>query len=115
MASIRLASNMEVLLRILWKLLEEKSKECIHVLARCHCVAHGTATVRITDIHRLVKEDDRSVIVPRVWVVDKLGILVNRGWAEFKEQSCKRRTARASVKPQDNGIILWIVTGFKKP
>jgi hypothetical protein len=115
MTSIRLAGNMEVLLRILWELLEEKSKERIHVLARCHCVAHGTAAIRITNIDRLVKEDNGSVIVPRVRVVNELEVLVNGGRAELKEQSCKRRTARASVKPQDNGIVLWVVTGFKEP
>jgi len=68
----------EVLLRILWELLEEESKERIHVLACRHCITYGTAAIRITDIDGLIKEDDGSVVIPRVRIIDKLEILVNR-------------------------------------
>ena len=64
MASVRLAGNVEILLRILRKLLKEKSKKRINILARCYCVAHGATTVRVTNINRLVKEDHGSIVIP---------------------------------------------------
>ena len=35
---IRFSSNMEVLMRILWELLEEEGKEGVDILASCDCV-----------------------------------------------------------------------------
>lgn len=52
--SVRLSSNVEVLLGIFGELLEEKGKEGVDILACSNGVANSGATVRIADIDRLV-------------------------------------------------------------
>lgn len=64
MASVGFTSNVEVLLGILGELLEEEGEQGVNVLAGGDRVADGTATVRVADVDRLVKEDDRGVGVP---------------------------------------------------
>jgi hypothetical protein len=68
----------EVLLGIFWELLEEKCEECVYILSGCDSVADRAAAVRVTDIDGLVKEDDGGIGVPRVWVVVKLELVVDR-------------------------------------
>lgn len=70
MPSIGLASNVEVLVRILWELFEEQSEEGIDVFASSYRVANTAATVGIADINRLVQEYDRCVRIPGVRVID---------------------------------------------
>jgi len=69
---------MEVLLRVLWELLEEERKESINVLAGCDSVADRATAVRVSDIDWLIKENDRSICVPGVWVAVKLKVLIDR-------------------------------------
>jgi len=57
MARIGFSSNVEVLLRVLWELLEKESKECVDVLSSCNCVADRAATVRVSDINWLIEEN----------------------------------------------------------
>lgn len=80
---------MEVLLGVLWELLEEESKKGVNVLASSDSVADRAAAVRVTDVNWLVKEDDGSICVPRVWVVVDLEVLVNGRRAKLKEQAGK--------------------------
>jgi hypothetical protein len=87
---IRLSSNVEVLLSILRELVEEEGKKGINVLAGGDSVAHGAATVRVTDVDGLVEEDDGSVVVPRPRVVDNLNLLVDGGRAELEEEAGQR-------------------------
>jgi hypothetical protein len=87
MACIRFSSNVEVLLRVFWELLEKESKECIDVFTRCNGVADRATTVRVANIDWLVEEDDRSVCVPGVWIVVKLKFRIDGRWAKFKEET----------------------------
>ena len=57
MACVRFPGNVEVLLRVLWELLEEEGEECIDVLASRNGIAHGAAAVGVADIDRLIEED----------------------------------------------------------
>lgn len=63
-AGVGLAGDMEVLVSILWELLEEKGEQSVDVLACSNGVADGAATVGEADIDRLVEEDDRRVCIP---------------------------------------------------
>jgi len=45
MARVRFSSNVEVLLRVLWELLEEESEECVDILASGEGVANLVTTV----------------------------------------------------------------------
>jgi hypothetical protein len=63
-ASVGLARDMEALLRVLRELLEEESEQSIDVLAGGDGVLHRAATVRVSDIDRLVEEDDGGIGVP---------------------------------------------------
>lgn len=76
-ASIRLSSNMEVLLRVLWKLLEEERQESVDVLAGCNGVGDGGAGVGVSDVDGLIEEDNGGVGVPRVGIGVELQLLVN--------------------------------------
>jgi hypothetical protein len=67
----------EVLLRILWELLEEEGEQCIYVLACGNSVADRATAVRVTDVDGLVKEDDRCIGIPRVWVVVELKVFID--------------------------------------
>ena len=68
-SSVRLSSNVEVLLSVLRELLEEEREQSVNVLASSNCVADGAPTVGVAYVDRLVKEDDRRIGVPRVRVV----------------------------------------------
>jgi len=67
----------EVLLRVLWKLLKEESKKSIYVLASSNGIADRTTTVGISDVDRLIQEDHRGIGIPGIWVVDELEVLIN--------------------------------------
>jgi hypothetical protein len=113
--SVRLSSNVEVLLGIFGELLEEKGKEGVDVLACSNGVANSGATVRIADIDGLVEEDDRSIGVPGEVIVDRLDLLVDAAGTKLQEQSSKGRTARATVEPQDNRVVLGVITRLEEP
>ena len=66
--SIRLSSNVEVLLSVLGELLEEERQERVDVLTGCDGVGDGGAGVGVADVDWLVEEDDGGVGVPGVWV-----------------------------------------------
>ena len=114
-ASIRLASNVEVLLGILGELVEEEGKESVDILASSDSVADGVAGVRVADVDGLVKEDNAGVVVPGVLIVDDLELLVNGRRAELKEETSKRRAAGATVQPQNDGVVLGIVARLEEP
>jgi hypothetical protein len=45
----------------------------------------------------------------------KLDVLVDRRWAELEEESGEGRAPRATIKPEDNWVILGIVPGLEEP
>ena len=85
MASIRLASNVEVLLSILGELVEEESEERIDILAGSDSVADGVAGVGVSDVDGLIKEDHAGVVVPAELIVDNLELLVDGRRPKLKE------------------------------
>ena len=89
MSSVRLSRDMEVLLRILRELLEEEGEQSINVLASSDRVTDGGATVGVSDIDRLVEENNRGVRVPGLFVVDRLDVLSNRARSQLQEQTGK--------------------------
>jgi hypothetical protein len=114
-ASVGLASDVEVLLGIFRELLEEQGQQSIDVLASSNSVANTAAAVRVTNVDGLIQEDDRSIGVPGVVVVDKLNLAVHRGWAELHEETGQGRAARAAVQPEDDGVVLRVVTRLEEP
>lgn len=84
-ASIRLSSNVEVLLSVFGELVEEEGEKSINVLASSHSVANRAAAVRVANVDGLVKEDDGSIVVPRMRVVNDVKLLVNRSRTKLKE------------------------------
>ena len=114
-ASIRLASNVEILLSILGELVEEEGKESVDILAGSNSVANSIARVRVSDVDRLVKENNASVVVPGPLVVDNLELLVNGRRAELEEETGERRAAGATVQPQNDGVVLRIVARLEEP
>ena len=64
MTSIRLSSNMEVLLGVLRELFEEQCEQSIYIFACCDRIANGAAAIRVANVDRLVEEDDRGIRIP---------------------------------------------------
>lgn len=113
--SVRLSSNVEVLLGVLRELVEEEGEKGINILAGSDSVADRTTTVRVANVDRLVEEDDGSVVVPRLRVVDDLNLLVDGSRAKLKEETGQGRAAGATVEPKDYGIVLGVVAGLEEP
>lgn len=114
-AGIGLASNVEVLLGVLGEFVEEEGEQGVDILASSDRVGDGRARVGVADVDGLVKEDDGGVVVPRPLVVDNLEFLVDRSRAELHEQTGEGRAARATVEPQNNGVVLGVVAGLEEP
>jgi hypothetical protein len=113
--SIGLASNVKVLLGILGELVEEQSEESIDVLASSNSVAHRATTVGIAYVDGLIEEDNGSVVVPGLGVVDELDLLVDGSRSKLKEETSQGRAARATVKPEYDRVVLGVVTGLEEP
>lgn len=114
-AGVRLAGDMEVLLGILRELLEEQGQQRINVFTSSASIADCVAAVGIADVDGLVKEDDRGVAVPSIRVVLELDLVINGRWAELEEEAGEGGTARASVKPENDGVVLWVIARLKEP
>lgn len=112
---ITLPSNMEVLLGVLREFLEEQRQQRIDVLAGSGGVADGVATVRVANIDGLVKEYDRGVAVPSGWVVLELDVVTDGRRAELEEETRQGGAARATVEPEDNGVVLGIISRLEEP
>jgi hypothetical protein len=89
-ARVRLARDVERLLRVLWELLEEEREEGIDILSSGDGVADAGAGVGVADIDGLIEEDDGSVGVPAVGIEFDFAILSNGGWTKFHEEACER-------------------------
>jgi len=107
--------DVERLLGVLGELLEEQCQKSIDILACSDSVADSASTVGVSDVDWLVKEDDRSVGVPRHRVVNELALLVDRGRTKLHEKTGQRRASRSAVEPEDDWIILGVVTRLEEP
>jgi hypothetical protein len=57
MAGVGLSSNVEVLLRVFWELLEKECEQCVDILASCNSVADRATTIRVANIDWLIEEN----------------------------------------------------------
>jgi len=114
-ASVGLASNVEVLLAVLRELLEEQCQESVYILASSNSVADRGATVGVANVDGLVKEDNRGIVVPGEVIVDRLDVLADGAGTKLEEQSSEGRAARTTIQPQDDGVILGVITRLEEP
>jgi hypothetical protein len=114
-ASVGLASNVEVLCSVLRELLEEQCQESIDVLASSNSVTDRAATVGVADIDGLVQEDHRGIVVPREIIVDRLDLRIDGAGSKFHEKSGEGRAAGTAVQPKDNGIVLGVIARLEEP
>ena len=77
MTGVRFASNVEVLFRVLWELFEEECEKGVDILAGSNGGGDGASAVRESNVDWLIKENYRSVGVPRIGVVDNFDMLVD--------------------------------------
>ena len=71
---------MKILRSIFWELLEEQCEEGINVLAGGDGITDRATAVGEADINGLIEEDDRSIGVPRVWIVNEFQVFIDTGW-----------------------------------
>lgn len=114
-STIRLSGNVEVLSRILGELVEEEREKGVNVLASSDSVADGATAVGVADVDRLVQEDDGSIVVPCVWVVNNFDLLVDGSRSQLKEETGEGRTSRATIEPQDDWVVLGVVARLEEP
>ena len=114
-ASVRFTSDVEWLLGIFGEVVEEKGQQGVNILAGGDSAADRAATVRVASVDGLVNEDDRGVAVPRVIVVDQLELGVDAGGAKLHEETHHGGAAGAAVQPEDDGVVLGIVSGLEEP
>lgn len=112
---VRFTCNVEILGSVFGELFEEEGKKSIDILCSSARLADGVIAVGETDIDGLIKEDDRSVRVPRVGVVDGLNVLADRAGAKLEEKTGQGRASWATVQPEDDGVSLGVVSGLKEP
>lgn len=115
MTSVGLTSNVEVLVGVLRELLEEKGKKSIDILCCSARLANRATTVGEADVDGLVKEDNGSVGIPGVGIIDGLDVLADRAGAELKEKAGQRRASWTTVQPEDDGVSLGVISGLKEP
>lgn len=106
---------MEVLLGVLRELFEKQSKKSIDIFACSNSVADRAAAIREASVDGLIQEDDRCIRIPRIWVMNNVTILVDGRRTKFKEKACEGRTSGAAVEPENDGIVLWVVSRLKEP
>lgn len=108
--SIGFSSNVKVLCRILGELLEEHGQERINVFARGLSARDLSRRVRISNIDRLVKEYNGRVGIPRIRVLDGVDLRVDGCGTKLHKEPGQRGAPRATVKPQDYGVVLGVIT-----
>ena len=115
MSSVRFACNVEILMGILWKLLEEQGQESIDVLACSDCVADRASAVREPSVDRLIEEDDGRIRIPGVRVVHELDLLVHGSWTKLEEKTRERTAAWSAIEPEDDRVFRRVVAGLEEP
>lgn len=87
MSCIGFARDVEVLVRVLGKLLEEESEQGVHVFTGSDGVGDRGAGVGEAGVDWLVEENDAGVGVPAVGIWDDFEVFVDGGGTEFEEQA----------------------------
>lgn len=114
-AGVRLARNVEVLGGILGEVVEKQSQKSVDILAGSNGVGDGSSAVRVTSIYGLINEDHGSILVPRKVVVLELELRVDAGRSQLHEETHHGGTSRATVQPEDNGVVLGVISGLEEP
>lgn len=114
-SGIGLARDVEALVGVLRKLLEEEGEKGIDVLASSNRVADRAAAVRVADVDRLVQEDDGSIGIPGPGVVVHTQLLVDGRRAKLHEEAHKRGAAGAAIQPENDRIVLGVIAGLEEP
>ena len=114
-SSIGFARDVEALLGVLRKLLEEEGEQGVDVLASCDGVADLATRVGEADVDGLVEKDDGSIAVPRIVVVLDLAFLCDGGRAQLHEETGQRGAAGPTIEPEHDGIVLGVVSRLKEP
>lgn len=96
---IRLASNVEVLLCVLWELLEEKRQKSVDIFAGSDGIADAASAIGVPNVDGLIEKNDGGVRIPRVWVVNELELAVDRCRSKFKEKAGQGAASRSAVEP----------------
>jgi len=85
-SAITFRSHMEGCLGVFWEAREEQLEEGIHILSGCGATVDlGTIVgVGVSDVYRLVEEEDVAVCIPRVLVVRYVGFIGNLTRSQLK-------------------------------
>lgn len=110
MPSIGFTCDVEILVGVFGEGLEEQGKEGIDVFAGGDGVGDGRAAVGKAGIDGLIEEDDASVGVPAVGVLDDVEIFINERGTKFEEEPGEGGAAWSAVDPEDHRIVLGVVT-----
>lgn len=80
---------MEGGLRVLRETAEEQLEERIHVLSGCVASVDRRTIIRVgvSDVHRLIEEEDVAVGIPGMFIVHYSGFVGNLAGTQLKEQS----------------------------
>jgi hypothetical protein len=116
--TVRLGSQVEGRLSVLWEALEEELEERVDVLAGNGGVVHGRTVVRVRvpDVDRLVQEDDVGVGVPRMRVErGVLAVVSNAARTQLEEQPSLGRASGATVDPKNKRRVLRLGARLEEP
>ncbi len=117
-SSITLRGNMERKFGVFWEAVQEELEESVDVFS-----SHGAGVnvgvavrIRVTNVDRLVEEDDVGMGVPTVFVVRRVAtVLANSTRSKLKEKSRCRATTRTAVQPKNKRRFLGRIACFKEP
>jgi len=116
-SAVALGRDVDRFPRVLWEPLVKEEQKCEYVLSCRRTVvdAAAAAPVREADIYRLVKVDIVKVRVPavRIWLGPPA--FSCKTWAKLHEQPGARTAPRATIKPEQQWRILWVIARLKEP
>eukprot|EP00756_Hemistasia_phaeocysticola_P042009 Hpha_TRINITY_DN16946_c2_g1::TRINITY_DN16946_c2_g1_i5::g.54501::m.54501 len=117
--AVALARDEETVLGVLGEGLEPALEELPHVHRHLRLVGHpevsGGGVVAEPGTHGLVDVQDVRLRVPRVGVQGDLLVAVDLVRSVLHKQRKLSRAPRPARHPQDEGVVGWVVAGFKEP
>ncbi|KAH3667568.1 hypothetical protein OGATHE_003091 [Ogataea polymorpha] len=115
MTTVRLTSDVEVVLQQVWELLVEQLQEGVNVFTSCDRVRDRLGRVRESNVDRLVKKNNSGIGIPRIWVIDWFEIWTDGGRAELKKHSSQGRASWTTVEPENHRVVGRVISGLKHP